>query len=185
MTDRIASLEQALTQLTERVTTLEGKLETAPSVPALSPEDIALAETLRTRAGGPYEVEDMRGAVAYGGAIEIGEREYLFEVERPAPGLARLPMKRIASILGVLASPQRLTLLTALLPGPKSSNELQSALGVASPGQLYHHLKELLAAGIVEQNRRKQYRLAIRHLVPFMTVLAAAVDLGMTPKAGA
>lgn len=180
--DRVALLEEALAHLADRVAAIESALETAPGLPAISPVDVGLVERLRTRAGGPYQDGARRGAILYGGAVELDEREYLWEMERPAPGLIDLPAEEIASILGVLASPQRLSLLKTLLTGARSSHELQEALGISSPGQLYHHLKELTAIGIVEQTRRGSYQIAARHVIPFLTVLAAAVDLGASSR---
>lgn len=180
--DRTARLEEVVAKLAARVEALEARLEARPALPALSPSDAGLVELLRTREGGPYERGGRRGAVVYAGAVEIAEREYLWEMERPAPGLMDVPDDEIAAILSVLASPQRLATLKALLSGPKSSNDLQTALGVSSPGQLYHHLDKLLAAGIVEQTRRSLYQIAARHVIPVLAVIAISVDLAAAPR---
>ena len=65
----------------------------------------------------------------------------------------------------------------ALVQGAHTSQELQAILGVSSPGQLYHHLKELLAVGIVTQTGRSHYEVAALQVVPLLAILAAAFDL--------
>jgi DNA-binding HxlR family transcriptional regulator len=160
---------------------LEGRLRPSTSPPALaatSPVDAGVVELLRGRTGGPYRRGKHRGAVLYAGAVAIGEREYLWEMERPVPGLLAVSSDSIATILAALASAQRLQLLRALVGGPRSSRQLQQALGVPSPGHLYHHLKELLAAGIVEKRDRTAYQLPARCVVPLLAVVAATFDLG-------
>ncbi|MBW2734497.1 MAG: winged helix-turn-helix transcriptional regulator [Deltaproteobacteria bacterium] len=178
---RIA-LEAQVAELLQRVDALESKLEETPALASISPVDLGILDALRARQGGPYEGKEVKGAVVYGGAVTFGEREYLWEMERPAPGLADVSMASISAVLSVLASPQRLSLIKTLLTGPKTSAELQQALSLSSPGQLYHHLKELLSIGIVEQKKRSAYEVAARHVVPFLAVLAATVDLGATSK---
>ena len=176
-----ATLEKRLRELGRRVDALEARLAERESpavpVPAISPADAGLVDLLRGRRGGPYEQGKRRGAVLYAGALEVEGREYLWEMERPLPGLLAVKAEAIAALLSSLASPQRLQLLRALLGGPKSSQELQEALGISSPGQLYHHLKELTAAGIVEQRDRSAYQLSARRVVPFLAIVAAALDL--------
>ena len=177
---RVRRMETVLEQISKRLEALEGGATRSPtsSVPAISPVDAGVVELLRGRHGGPYEDGKNRGAVLYAGAVSVGDREYLWEMERPVPGLLSLKPEVITPILSALASPQRLQLLRALLLGPKSSHELKEALGVSSAGQLYHHLKELVAAGIVEQRDRTAYQLAARHVVPLLAIMAAALDLG-------
>jgi ArsR family transcriptional regulator, arsenate/arsenite/antimonite-responsive transcriptional repressor len=186
---RMRRLETALDQIAKRLDALEGREapkrggRTAPAPAAAGPGagsggNGGVVARLRDRRGGPYERGKNRGAVLYAGAVTVGEREYLWEVERPVPGLLALEPEVITPILAALASPQRLLLLRTLLAGPKSSHELQRALGVASAGQLYHHLKELLAVGIVDQRDRSAYQIAARHVVPVLAIMAAAFDLG-------
>jgi DNA-binding transcriptional ArsR family regulator len=98
------------------------------------------------------------------------------------PGLLQLEAEGIARVIAAMGSPQRILLLRALLQGQHSSQQLQEAMGVTSAGQLYHHLKELLAAGIIEQRGRNNYRLDPRKIVPFLTLLAVALDLAASSE---
>jgi DNA-binding transcriptional ArsR family regulator len=96
----------------------------------------------------------------------------------------------VTRTLATLGHPSRLLLLRALLPAPRSSQQLQEVLGVSSPGQLYHHLKDLLAAGLVRQTARSQYEIASHHVIPLLVIFAAATgftagapDLGAPSEA--
>ena len=132
---------------------------------------------LRSRAGGPYEAGDTRGAVAYAGVVRFGTMEYDLDVERPVPGLMAAEEEPLTRTLAALASPPRLRLIRALLRGPRSTQELQEALGNVSTGQFYHHLKELLSARIVVQKGRSLYAIGAQHIVPLLAMLAVAQDL--------
>ena len=63
----------------------------------------------------------------------------------------------VAKVFAALASPARITVLRALLGGPRTSQQLRAELDDASVGQLYHHLRELLAVGLITQPARSQY----------------------------
>lgn len=146
--------------------------------PALAgPGDLDLAEVLASRRGPPYESGAQRGAVAYGGALAIEGREYLWAIERPAPALLALDPEQPAEVLATLAHPHRLRLLLALIEAPRSAAELQSVIGSSSPGPLYHHLRDLLALGVVVQ-RDRTYHVQARHVIPLLTAIALAHDLG-------
>ncbi len=184
---RVAALERHLADLTARVAALEAAPRMAASAPLRAlPAHDALLDVLRQRDGPPYARDDARGALLYAGAVDLAGAEYVWHIERALPFLLDLDAEAVAPVLLALGNPWRLRLVRALLRGPCSSQQLQEAVGVGSPGQLYHHLKELLAAGIIEQRARSEYRLAARKIVPFLIVLAAALDLqGQGEAAGA
>lgn len=173
--ERLAALEQRVRELAARVAALESPAP--PSTRAAPPIDLSLAEQMRSRSGPPYERDGLRGALTYAGAVDFAGPAYVWQIERPLPGLLDLDPAPLARVLAALGNPLRLTLVRSLLAGPRNSHELQEALGVGSPGQLYHHLKELLAAGIIEQRGRSDYRLSPHKIVPFLIVLAGAFDL--------
>ncbi len=175
-------LEARVAALARRLEVLERQNETRPRrrgrrASEAQGSDLALLDQLRKRDGRRYRGRQMRGAVAYGGAVVFREREYLWMREHPLPELSELEPSRLAQALATLGHPARLILLRALLQQPRTSQELQAILGVPSPGQLYHHLKELLAAGIVTQTRRSLYEVAGRQVVPVLAALAAVSDL--------
>jgi DNA-binding transcriptional ArsR family regulator len=174
--ERLTQVEALVAELVGRVAALEGQTpEQAPQAVFAGP-DINPIEQLRNRSGPPYEQGDLSGAVTYAGVIRSPRSEYEWHIERPVPGLLALDSEPLARVLGALGNPARIQLVRALIEGPRTSHELQEALGMASPGQLYHHLKELQAVGIVEQRGRNDYRLSPRKIVPFLIMLAGALD---------
>lgn len=175
---RVASLQRDVADLTARVAALEAATHIAvPDLLLATPAHHALLEVLRQRDGPIYARDCVRGAIAYTGAVDFAGLHYVWQIERALPFLLDLDVELLAPVLLALGSPWRLRLVHALLRGPRSSQQLQEAVGLGSPGQLYHHLKELLAAGIIEQRTRSEYRLAARKIVPFLIVLAATLDL--------
>ncbi|MCJ7827477.1 MAG: helix-turn-helix domain-containing protein [Demequinaceae bacterium] len=102
-----------------------------------------------------------------------------------AAGEGELAGDGLAAVLSALASGPRLRIVAELVRGPVTTGDLaermgQSGAGQGSTGQLFHHLKELLAAGIVHQPQRGVYAIRPAHVVPVLTVLSAAMDLGHT-----
>ncbi len=69
----------------------------------------------------------------------------------------------------------------ALCDGPKTGQQLEDSAGISSTGQLYHHLKELLAAGLVTQPARSLYALRPQAVVGICTALMLAGDLASRP----
>jgi DNA-binding transcriptional ArsR family regulator len=175
---RLTALDERVAKLARRVEQLERspqrRLKRHPDAAATP---LALVEHLRTRRTGRYRAKGMHGAIAYGGAVVLGERECLWVREHPLPDIDDIEPSRLAQALAALGHPARLILVRALLKQAHTSQELQALLEVSSPGQLYHHLKELLAAGIVTQARRSHYEVASRQVVPLLALLAAAFDL--------
>jgi hypothetical protein len=83
----------------------------------------------------------------------------------------------VARVFTALGSPARITLLRALLNGPRSSQELRRELDDPSAGQLYHHLRELLAAGLVVQPARSVYAIPRGNQVDLCVQIAVAANL--------
>ncbi|MGE0546958.1 MAG: ArsR/SmtB family transcription factor [Kofleriaceae bacterium] len=172
---QVRALARRLDALDERPT------RAITAVARSTPDDLALADTLARRRGQPYEHGNQRGAVAYGGSAELDGRTYLWQIERPVPGLLAVDPEGYAAVFGSLGHPHRWRLLVALIEGPRSAAELQQVMGSASPGPLYHHLRELLALGVVVQ-RDRQYSVPARHVVPLLLAIALAIDLGATAE---
>ncbi len=97
----------------------------------------------------------------------------------------------LAAVLSALASGPRLRIVAELVRGPVATGDLAERLGQSgasqgSTGQLFHHLKELLAQGIVHQPQRGVYAIRPAHVVPVLAILSAAMDLthttGLAPQ---
>lgn len=181
--ERLARLEDQVSDLLERIAAVEGsepketkKRSSSPEVAPGEP-DLGLLERLQGRTGAPYEEGDERGAILYAGSARFDDRSYVWQIERPVPGLLGVEEEVLTPVISALASPSRLQLLKAMLRGASTNQQLQQALGEVSVGQLYHHLKELQSAGLIAQKRRGSYEIKTQAVVPLLAILAAAYDL--------
>ncbi|MGN9840615.1 ArsR/SmtB family transcription factor [Nonomuraea sp. H19] len=87
------------------------------------------------------------------------------------------PTGPLAAVLAAAGHPARFEILQLLVVGPKPVADLQAELALASPGQLYHHLKTLASAGLVEQPERGVYRVPPHVIFPVLALAAAAIDV--------
>jgi DNA-binding transcriptional ArsR family regulator len=182
--ERLLILEQQLASLQERVTVLEAVKNVSPtsdttSTSSFPSTDFGTLHLMQSRQGPVYEQDENSGAVMYAGSAHIADARYAWQMERPVPWLLRLvegEPEMLAATFAALGSPLRLSLLRELLRGPKTNQQIQDALDISSPGQLYHHLKELLAVGLIEQKSRNLYGIATRNFIPFLMLLATAFD---------
>jgi DNA-binding transcriptional ArsR family regulator len=149
------STEQRFAALEERVAALEA--------------DRTLVDHLRERVGD--------GDISYAGSVGFGGREYVWAKDHAAADILAADWTRVSRTLESLGSPARLTLLAALLRAPRNRAELHEALGDTSTGHLYHHLRELQAAGLISQRRRGEYEIAPQVPVPLLVIVASALDL--------
>ena len=116
-----------------------------------------------------------------------------YSIHRPAHGEAEAAFKtgtitvptaqiekatdEAAALLGyALSSPQKVGLLRALLGHPSES---AAALGEAarlSTGSLYHHLRDLMHAGLIAQEGRNRYGITPRGQRVLLLLLALAAE---------
>jgi DNA gyrase subunit B len=85
---------------------------------------------------------------------------------------------RQAKVLAALGHRQRLDILRSVLREPMSGPQLVDKLNMGTTGQLYHHLKALLAADLLQQEERGGvYAVPPKRALPLLLLLAAAGDL--------
>jgi DNA-binding transcriptional ArsR family regulator len=120
---------------------------------------------------------DHPGTVMYAGAGRIGDETIVYQMNRSWAELTTAGASPLASGLVALASPTRVAIVQTLLRGRASKADLSAALDEPSSGQLYHHLKELMAAGLIHQPERAVYAIPAHRVVPVLALLAAAYDL--------
>jgi len=82
-----------------------------------------------------------------------------------------------ATVLAALGHPVRIALVRRLLIGPVTAAALQETAELSSTGQLYHHLRSLTGARVVEQDGRGSYRVPPRAVVPALVLLLGAADV--------
>ena len=66
---------------------------------------------------------------------------------------------------------------TALLRRPMTAAELTEELGFGTSGQTYHHLRTLVMAKIVEEERKGRYIVAASMVQGIIMILAGIRDL--------
>lgn len=114
------------------------------------------------------------GGVMFAGHITLPTEEtYAWQVEWQTNHLLEADWSAAQLPLTALAHPIRLLILRAILDGKRDSQSLQALPDMGTTGQLYHHLKELEAAGWIRQPRRGQYNLLAERVVPLLVILAA------------
>jgi hypothetical protein len=178
--DRMERLERQLTDLGERLAALE-------RVPAGAPEDAAPSrpgmpappprlKPAGAEDPGPAGADD-QSEFAYSGRARFGGQMLFIQQRGRLADVMNANPERVAKVFAALASPARIVLVRALLDGPRTSQELRQELDDPSVGQLYHHLKELLAAGLVVQPGRSVYALPRGSQISLCLQIIAAASM--------
>jgi DNA-binding transcriptional ArsR family regulator len=177
-----AKLELAVRDLQARVEGLEQERAASSHPQRRAGPELGLIDSLSELTEPPTDPGAPAGTVTYAGVAELSGEGLGWQMLHSVPDLLALDEGRIARQLAAMASPVRLSILRELAAGPLQTHELQSRLDEPSAGQLYHHLRELLATGLVTQPRRSVYEVPDRAVIPLLTLLACAHDLaGGTP----
>lgn len=119
--------------------------------------------------------------IGHFGAVNIEGQPHSWwsiRYEGAVPKLLTNPDYKVAQILSVLGSEVRLAILRHLLDAPKTAAEIVAALGLATTGQAYHHLRELERAGYVKQREGGRYHFDMNRGRVYLTALALAADAG-------
>ncbi|GHB05986.1 ArsR/SmtB family transcription factor [Streptomyces termitum] len=163
------------TGLAERLTALEARVAAlespAPPPPAAEYEgDFWALDGWKDRlaaSGGPD------GGVLYTGAVRLptGER---YEWQTGALTADLLDEEGPAESLAALGHPVRLRLLREILGGRRTAAELSGLEDLGTTGQIYHHLRQLTAAGWLRAAGRAHHEVPPERVVPLLVVLAAA-----------
>lgn len=118
------------------------------------------------------------GAVLLTGAVTMPEGErYEWQETRPAGDLVDEDWSAAAGSLAALGHPVRLLLLRAVLHGARTVADLkaiQAADEGGSSGQIYHHLRQLLAAGWLRPAGRARYAIPPERVIPLLAIYAGA-----------
>lgn len=172
-----AALAQRLADLTERVTALEDRAAgtaAAASAGELPDPDVFWAlHRLRSELA---ELGEEDGGVMIVGTVASGPSGGRAEWQQ-AFGTAALlesDWTSLADTVAALGQPVRLRLIQGLLAGRSTVAELVELDGVGTTGQIYHHLRQLVAAGWLQAAGRGRYEVPPHRLVPLLVTLGAA-----------
>jgi len=178
--DRMERLERQLTDLSERLAALERVPAGAPADAAPSRPGMPAPPPRLKPAGdeGPGSAgADDESEFAYSGRARFGGQMLFIQQRGRLADVMNTNPERVAKVFAALASPARIVLVRALLDGPRTSQELRQELDDPSVGQLYHHLKELLAAGLVVQPGRSVYALPRGSQISLCLQIIAAASM--------
>jgi ArsR family transcriptional regulator len=147
----VSDYDHRIAELERRVAVLEGK--------AATPEPLAAG------------IVGYQGEVAFGGPLS-------WQIRFGAAGTLQLPDGPRVDVLAALGHPVRTAIVRHLIAaGAQPAPALSEAAGLRSTGQLYHHLKALVAAKVVEQDSRGSYQVPPTAVIPLLVILTAASDV--------
>jgi len=167
--ERIARLEAAAETISDRMARLQSSGSGTPAQVAEYPIDFG---------------DEPDAVVAYGGRSDRDGPPLEWQMRRTWDEVIDGAGEGTASVLSALASGPRLRMVAELARGPLATSDLAERLDQPSTGQLFHHLKELLAAGVVFQPQRGVYTIRKQHLIPVLAILSAASDLAPRSRPG-
>ena len=175
--DDLAALQTDLADLTERVAALEAAARPTVRPAATVTTDLDLVRSLVD--GLPSDGEDgpIDGSLVYAGAGPGPAGTTAIQMAHSWNHLLAADPAPLAACLAALGSPVRLRIIRTLLAGSATTAQLAEALDAPSAGQLFHHLKELLAVGLIHQPSRGTYAVRPAQVVSIITALACAHDL--------
>lgn len=125
------------------------------------------------------EEKDVSGLVTYFGVYNSGGRQSNWIRNAvPADELLSLIESGIASkVLACIGNANRLAILLEILRGPKTVAMLVEKCGFGSTGQVYHHMKPLLAADVVVEDEQQKGVYVIQpHKVQGIIMLLAGIS---------
>lgn len=163
-----AELANRVAELERQVAALHGAGDPEMRQPsALDPAKFWALQGLKARTG-----DD--GAVLFTGSVRTAAGEPVeWQQGVPAESLLEADWSLTADVLAALGQPVRLTLLREVLRGMHTTAELGALEDVGTSGQLYHHLRALVAAGWLRTAGRGRYEVPPARIVPLLVVIAA------------
>ncbi|MFI9418597.1 ArsR/SmtB family transcription factor [Streptomyces werraensis] len=158
-----------MTELERRIAALEAADRTAPS---LGEGDFWALEGLKEQLA---ELKAADGGVLFTGAVRLptGER-YDWQHGTLTSDLLAYEWPDVAESFAALGHPVRLRLLREIAGGRRTAAELAELDDIGTTGQIYHHLRQLTAAGWLHSTGRGRHEVPAGRVVPLLVALAAA-----------
>ncbi len=167
-----AAIERRLDELEREVARLSGLAESTASAPEPATPDPAAADDplwfvneLGRRAP---------GAVMMAGAVETPAGPIRWQYGLHAEALLDEDWSDLARPLEALGHPARIELARQIMRGVHTTAELLQLEHLASSGQLYHHLRQLVSAGWLVSPRRGYYEVPAARVVPLLVLTMIA-----------
>jgi len=169
-------LSQRLNQLEQRVAGLEARNpagerpagKRAQSRSATDPERFWALEGLKSRTSDG-------SAVLFTGSVTLPtDTKYEWQQQFGVDALMDAEWSLASDVLAALGHPVRLMILREILGGIDTVADLGTVEGFGTTGQLYHHLRQLVAAGWLQSGGRGRYEVPAVRVVALLVVLAVA-----------
>lgn len=114
------------------------------------------------------------GAVLFTGNVSTPNGgHYEWQQAHPTSAILDDDWAQSVGRLTALAHPIRLLLLHEVLHGAHTAGELSAHERLGTTGQLYHHLRQLVAAGWLRAGGQGRYDVPGERVVPLLVILAA------------
>lgn len=168
-------IERRLVTLEERLRRLESGSARASATRPDPADRTWVIDGLRRRAAPQPGAGQSGGRVAYAGIVYGGDQSnYQWIGERELAPLFDLAWSDWSSAFEALGHGVRLELLRAMARGVRDVQALGALPSMKTSGQLYHHLRALVASGWVRQLQRNHYAIVPDRMVALMIIIAAA-----------
>lgn len=117
---------------------------------------------------------DSSGQVLFTGLTNLPSGEvYEWQQGASTDALLDLDWSQLSAPFAALGHPVRLELLRRVLHGHHAVGELQELVELSTTGQLYHHVKQLIAAGWLRAAGRGHYAVPGERVIPLLVFLSA------------
>ncbi|MBD0842297.1 MULTISPECIES: ArsR/SmtB family transcription factor [unclassified Streptomyces] len=162
-------LEQRVADLERRMAALEAA---GGSAPRIGEGDFWALEGLKEQLA---EAGAQDGGVLFTGAVRLPTGEqYAWQHTALAEDLLDDDWPEAAETFAALGHPVRLRLLREVIGGRRTAAELAESAEIGTTGQIYHHVRQLTAAGWLHTTSRGRYEVPPARLVPLMVALSVA-----------
>lgn len=159
---RLEALERRVNNLEVRLTRDVGA---TPQREAMGSDALWALEGLRERTEGP-------GAILLAGHVQLPDgRLSQWQESADTDSLLDEDWTDAADVLAALGNGVRLRLLRRILEGACSVNELTEVEGVGTSGQVYHHLRQLTAAGWLRAIGGGRHEVPVARVVPLLALI--------------
>ncbi|MEU8526511.1 MULTISPECIES: ArsR/SmtB family transcription factor [Streptomyces] len=162
-------LEERVAELERRMAALEGagRTEHAPTE-----GDFWALDGLKAQLA---ETGSSDGGVLFTGAVALPTAErYEWQFGALTEDLLDRDWSEAADSFAALGHPVRLRLLREILGGRRTAAELAELEEIGTTGQIYHHLRQLTAAGWLHTTGRGRHEVPGARVVPLLVLLTAA-----------
>jgi len=180
----ISDLNRQLEAITARLDSLENRrkppevdFKTIRPMPDMHP-DPRLSEMMNELSA-VAEEEQVSGAIAYLGVFSSAGRQsnWIRNQMKTDSLLELIESNKASKVLACIGSNDRLNLLLALLRTPRTAAQLVEECGYNTTGQVYHHLKPLIAIDLVQEDEKTRGCYVIPgHRVQGLIMLLAGIS---------